>query len=349
MPLPLVPQTHIDAAPDPQRRFRLLEVVRLRLREMRYSPRTQRAYVDWIKRYVVFHGRRHPADLGPEDVREFLSDLAVKQRVAASTQNQALAALVFLYDRAIKRPLPRVDGIAPARTQRREPVVLTQAEVRRLLRQMHDPARLCALIMYGSGLRLTECLTLRVKDIDFEMHEIVVRGGKGDKDRRVPLADSCVELLRRQLKAACAVHATDRRNGVDGSGLEPALLRKYPSAATDLRWQRVFPAARTYVDRATGATFRHHLHHTVVQRAVAIAVRRARIQKRATCHSLRHTFATHLILSGVDIRTVQDVLGHRDIRTTQIYLHVVKRGGLGVRSPADIQLPEQAQRPSARI
>ena len=345
MPLPLVPESHLQATPDTTRKFRLLEVVRLRLREKRYSRRTQDAYLDWIKRYIRFHGRRHPKDMGAQHVALYLSNLAVQRGVAASTQNQALAALRFLYDVALKSPLPRIPGIAPARSQRRQPVVLSQREVGRLLKELEDPARLCAMLMYGSGLRVSECVALRVKDIDFELREIVVRGGKGDKDRRVPLADACVELLRRQLRAAADIHAIDRRNQVDGAGLEPGLMRKYPNAATDPRWQRVFPAARTFQNRQTHTVCRHHLHPSVIQRSVTQASVRAGITKRVSCHTLRHTFATHLILSGADIRTVQDVLGHRDLRTTQIYLHVVKRGGLGVRSPADIVLPDRAPLP----
>lgn len=335
MPLPPVPESHLNAPADPTRRFRLLEIVRLRMRERRFSPRTQRAYLDWIRRYVLFHGRRDPRDMGAEEVRSFLSDLAVVQRVSASTQNQALAALSFLYDAAIKRKLERIDGIAPARQSRHVPVVLSKGEMKRLLGAMSGPSRLCALLMYGSGLRLMECVTLRVKDLDFDQRQIVLRNGKGAKDRRVPLADVCVPALRRQLARAREVHQTDRRNNVDGSGLDEALRRKFPRAAEDWRWQRVFPAVRTYVDRDTKRRCRHHMHQTVVQRDVARATRLAKIDKRATCHSLRHSFATHLLESGADIRTVQELLGHSDVRTTMIYTHVVNRGGLGARSPAD--------------
>ena len=334
MVLPPVPLSHLEAPADATKRFRLLEIVRLRMRERRFSPRTQRAYIDWIRRYVLFHGRRDPRDMGAEEVRAFLSDLAVNRRVASSTQNQALAALAFLYDSAIRRPLVRIDGITPARRSRYVPVVLSQREVKLLLRALDEPARLCGALMYGSGLRLMECLALRVKDIDFDRREIVVRQGKGGNDRRVPLADACVALLKKQLQRAWAVHRADLRNQVDGAGLDAALLRKYPGAATDWKWQRVFPATRTFVD-ASGVRRRHHLHGSAVQRAVSAAARRARITKRVSCHSLRHSFATHLLESGSDIRTVQELLGHRDVRTTMIYTHVLNRGGLGVRSPAD--------------
>lgn len=335
MPLPPVPLSHLRAPADPTKRYRLLEIVRRRMREKRFSERTQRAYLDWIRRFVLFHSRRDPRDMGAEEVREFLSDLAVRLAVSASTQNQARAALTFLYDEAIRRPLVRIEGIAPARKPRRVPVVLSPREVKLLLRVLEGPARLCAALMYGSGLRLMECLSLRVKDVDFDRREIVVRFGKGGKDRRVPLADACVAPLKSQLKRAWAVHRADLRNQVNGAGLDGALTRKYPGAVTDWRWQRVFPAERTYVDGATGERRRHHLHPTAVQRAVAAGVRRARIAKRATCHSLRHSFATHLLESGADIRTVQELLGHTDVRTTMIYTHVLNRGGLGVRSPAD--------------
>lgn len=335
MPLPPIPTQQLRAAPDVSKRFRLLEIVRLRMRERRFSERTQRAYMGWIRRYIAFHGRRDPRDMGPEQVRAYLSHLAVEARVSASTQNQALAALVFLYDAGIGRALERIEGIAPARRSRHVPVVLSQREVKVLLRQMSDPARLCAALMYGSGLRLMECVTLRVKDIDFDRSEIVVRQGKGGKDRRVPLADACVGLLRKQFKRAAASHQADLRNRVDGLKLDDALRRKYPGAVADWRWQRVFPAVRTYIERGTGVHRRHHLHQSVVQRAVTHAARAAGITKRVSCHSLRHSFATHLLESGADIRTVQVLLGHSDVRTTMIYLHVLNRGGLGVRSPAD--------------
>jgi integron integrase len=305
------------------------------MRERRYSERTQRAYIGWIRRYVLFHGRRDPRDMGAEEVRAFLTDLAVDRGVSASSQNQALAALAFLYDAAIRRPLPRINGIVAAKQSRYVPVVLSQREVRLLLRAMSGVSRLCAALMYGSGLRLMECLALRVKDVDFDRREIVVRGGKGGKDRRVPLADACIMPLRSHLKRAAEIHRTDLRNGVDGLGLGEALLRKFPNARTDWRWQWVFPATRTYVDRTTRTRKRHHLHPTVVQREVAHAARRARIPKRVSCHALRHSFATHLLESGADIRTVQELLGHSDLRTTMIYTHVLNRGGLGVRSPVD--------------
>jgi integron integrase len=331
---PLIPLLHLTAPPDPERRFRLMEVVRRRLRERRYSPRTEQAYVHWIRRYIVHHGRRHPRELAEDAVRQFLSSLATEHHVAASTQHQALAAITFLYERVLDRPLTRIDGIQPARRSRHVPVVLSPREVRGILSQLRDPARLCAAIMYGSGLRLLECLTLRVKDVDLDRREIVVRNGKGGKDRRTPLAERCVAPLTRLLSVEEQRFRRDTRVGVRTTGLTPALIRKYPNAEMEYRWRYVFAATRMFAD-GDGVRRRHHLHESAVQRAFKNAVAAAKITKRATCHSLRHSFATHLLESGSDIRTVQELLGHTDLRTTMIYTHVLNRGGLGVRSPAD--------------
>jgi integron integrase len=311
-----------------------MEIVRRRLRERRYASRTQEAYLHWIRRFVLANSRRHPADLGAEQVRAFLSSLAVEERVAASTQNQALAALVFLYAHVLGRPLAPVDDIAPARRSRRLPVVLSRDEVRAILARLDDPHRLCAALMYGSGLRIIECMRLRIKDLDLDRREIVVRDGKGGKDRRTPLAASSIVPLRAQLATATARAARDRRAGVGTTGIGDALRRKYADVELDWRWQYLFGASRTFVG-ADGRPQRHHLHETVVQRAFRGAVMAAGIGKRATCHSLRHSFATHLLEGGADIRTVQELLGHSDVRTTMIYTHVLNRGGLGVRSPAD--------------
>ena len=332
--LPLVPQSHLDAAPDPAKRLRLMEIVRRTLRDRRYSARTEQAYVHWIRRFVTFHDRRHPKDVGAEHVRLFLSALANEAGVSASTQNQALAAVQFLYDRVLRQKLPRIDGVAPAKQSRRVPVVLSQNEVRAILRRMEAPVRLCAHLMYGAGLRLTECVKLRVKDVDLDRREIIVRDGKGKKDRRAPLPESCLVALRRLLQARQRQHAQERRLDVRTTEISAALLRKYPGADADWRWQYLFVATRTFRD-AAGARRRHHLHETVLQRAFKAAVDAAGINKRATCHSLRHSFATHLLESGADIRTVQELLGHSDVRTTMIYTHVLNRGALGVRSPAD--------------
>ena len=334
---PLIPASHLSDPPDPERRYRLLEIVRRRLRERRYSARTEEAYVYWIRRFVFFHGRRHPRELGAEHVRAFLSALAVEQRVAVSTQNQALSALLFLYGHVLGNQLEHIDGIVPARQPRRVPVVLSQREVRQLLSVMrdHHPARLAVALMYGSGLRLLECLTLRVKEVDIDRREIVVRGGKGGKERRTLLAESCVPWLERHLRAAERLFHRDRKFDVRCTGLTEALLRKLPRADQSWSWWYVFPARRTFVD-AGGVRRRHHLHETVVQRCVGNAARAACLAKRVTCHAFRHSFATHLLEAGADIRTVQELLGHTDVRTTMVYTHVLNRGGLGVRSPADL-------------
>jgi integron integrase len=331
---PRIPLAHLVAPPDPARRFRLLEQVRARLRERRYSRRTEEAYVHWIRRYVVFHDRRHPRELGSVQVRAFLSSLAVDERVAPSTQNQALAALLFLYEHVVGAPLERIDGIAAARGSRRVPVVLSQREVRALLRRLHDPVRLCVGLMYGSGLRVLECVSLRVKDVDVDRREIVVRGGKGVKDRRTPLADAWTPGVARWIRDGKAGFRRDQKAGVRSTGISPALLRKVPDADSSWPWSYVFPAVRRFVD-PDGVPRRHHLHETVVQRAVKQAAAEAGLTKRVTCHAFRHSFATHLLESGADIRTVQELLGHADVRTTMIYTHVLNRGALGVRSPAD--------------
>lgn len=332
--MPLIPEAHLGARAEPERRYRLLEMVRRRMWERRFSVRTERAYMLWIRRYIRFHGRRHPRDLGADAARAFLSDLAVKRRVSASTQNQALAALVFLYGPVLGQPLGRVDGIAAAHTRRRVPVVLSAREVRALLGALTDPERLCAQLLYGSGLRLSECLGLRIKDVDFDRFEIVVREGKGGKDRRVPLPERAVPALRAQVRWARGVWDRDRRAAVEPTGIAESLRRKYPRAGQDWPWQYVFPATRMFVD-GSGRRLRHHLHPSLVQRAVAQAARRVGFSKRVTCHSLRHSFATHLLESGADIRTVQELLGHTDVKTTMRYTHVLNRGGLGVRSPMD--------------
>jgi integron integrase len=311
-----------------------MEIVRQRLRERRYSARTEQAYLFWIRRYVVYNERRHPRDLDVAEIRRFLSHLATEERVAASTQNQALAALRFLYGVVMQRPFDQVEGVAPARRSRRVPVVLSQREIRALFGRLDGVQRLCAELMYGSGLRVTECVSLRVKDVDLDRGEIVVRDGKGGKDRRTPLAERAAGPLRRWLKQRERLHIADRRASVSTTGLGEALERKYPNAARDWVWSYVFPAARISRDEQ-GVRRRHHLHETVLQRSIRDAALAGGLAKRVTCHSLRHSFATHLLEAGADIRTIQQLLGHTDVRTTMIYTHVLNRGGLGVRSPAD--------------
>ena len=324
----LIPLSHLGATAEPGRKLRLMELVRRALAERRYSQRTQEAYSSWIRRYIIQSGRRHPRDLDEDDVARFLSDLAVEAQVSASTQNQALAALTFLYSTVLRRPLRRVPEILPACRPRRLPVVLSTDEVRRILNELRGPERLIVSLLYGSGLRILECVSLRVKDVDLDRREIIVRAGKGDKDRRTTLAKSTIPDLRRALRAAHVVWSRDRRHDIRVTGL------KLPKADSEWAWFYVFPGSRTFLD-AAGILRRHHRHETQVQRALPVASRRARVSKRVTCHSFRHSFATHLLESGADIRTIQELLGHSDLRTTMVYTHVLNRGGLGVESPAD--------------
>jgi integron integrase len=315
---------------------RLLESVRAALAVRHYSRRTQDAYVAWVRRFVVFTGRRHPRDLGPGDVRRFLSALATRGNVGASTQNQALAALLFLYRDVLRAPLEgRLEGVVAARRPARLPAVLTRDEVRAVLSKLDGVPRLVALLLYGGGLRLLEALGLRVKDVDLVTGEIFVRGGKGGKDRVTVLPAAAAAALEPHLARVHRLHQRDCARGRGRVALPGALERKAPALGCDWAWQWVFPAAKHYTDAATGERRRHHLHETAVQRAVRAAVLRAGIPKRATCHTLRHSFATHLLEDGYDIRTVQELLGHADVRTTMIYTHVLNRGGRGVRSPAD--------------
>jgi integron integrase len=334
MSFPQIPLNHLGTTPEPARKYRFMEKVRRILAEQRYSRRTQHAYALWVRRYILFHGRRHPIDLDAEDVRAFLSDLTVRGRVSASTQNQALAAMQFLYGTVLRRPLRPITDLARARVTRRIPVVLTPSEVRAILARLSEPERTIVSLLYGSGMRIRECVSLRVKDIDCERREIAIRGGKGDKDRRVPLAASAIPDVQRALRAARERWKADVASGTTTTGIELALARKIPGVEREWRWYYVFPATRTFLD-AGAIRRRHHLHETVVQRAVRTAADRARVAKRVTCHVFRHSFATHLLENGTDIRTIQTLLGHTNLQTTMIYTHVLNRGGLGVQSPAD--------------
>lgn len=312
---------------------RLLDRVRHAIRARHYSRRTEKAYVGWIKRYIFFHGKRHPAEMGAAEISRFLTALAVDGKVAASTQNQAMNALVFLYRVVLEHDLPWLDDVIRAQRPRHLPVVLTRDEVRRVLAHLDGTPRLIALLLYGCGLRLLECLQLRVKDMDFTANQITIRSGKGARDRVTMLPAAAKPSLQERIAFVRRQHADDVEGRAGWVWLPDALTRKYPQAARETAWQWVFPATRQYVDPATGQCRRHHLHETVVQRAVRGAVRAAGITKHASCHTFRHSFATHLLEDGHDIRTVQELLGHRDVSTTMIYTHVLNRGPAAVRSP----------------
>ena len=314
---------------------KLLERMRGVLRVGHYSIRTERSYLDWAKRFIVFHGKRHPDQMGKREVEAFLTHLAVDRRVSPATQNQALNAILFLYRRVLEVELPWLDNVVRAQEKRRMPVVLTRGEVRQVLGILPPPHDVIGGLLYGSGLRISEALRLRVKDVDLKRRELIVRDGKGGKDRVTVLADSLLDGLRLQLERALAIAELDRRQHRGGVYLPNALANKYPSARFEPAWQWVFPAANLSRDPRSGLLRRHHVLDQSVQRAVRLAARKVGIFKPVTCHVFRHSFATHLLESGADIRTVQQLLGHSDVRTTMIYTHVINRGALGARSPMD--------------
>jgi integron integrase len=319
----------------PVSRPRLLDQVRAAIRTRHYSYRTEEAYVGWIRRFILFHQKRHPAEMGKAEISQFLTSLAVDRKVAASTQNQALAALLFLYQDVLGRDPGWLDDVVRAKRARRLPVVLTGQEVGALLAELSGVPWIMAMLLYGSGLRLMECLRLRVKDVDLARRELVVREGKGDRDRITMLPEAIVDPLKRHMDLVRRIHERDLQAGFGRIALPAALARKYPNADREWGWQWVFPASTISADPRTGERRRHHLHETVPQRAIRAARRVAGIAKPAGPHTLRHCFATHLLEAGYDIRTVQELLGHRDVSTTMIYTHVLNRGGRGVQSPAD--------------
>lgn len=314
---------------------KLLDRVRAAARARHLALSTEKAYVHWAKRYVLFHRKRHPAEMSEQEVNAFLTHLAVSEHVAASTQNQALAGLLFLYDNVLGRPLNDLDGVVRARRPRRLPSVLTPDEVQRVLACLSGERWLVGMLLYGAGLRLLEALRLRVKDVDIEKAELTIREAKGNKDRVTVLPDCLRASLSQHIEGRRRAHAQELEEGRGRVVLPGALARKHPAAEQAWAWQWVFAAKTDYRDRESGHTYRHHLHETVMQRAVREAVIKAAIVKRASCHTFRHSFATHLLEDGYDIRTVQELLGHNDVKTTMIYTHVLNRGGKGVRSPAD--------------
>lgn len=314
---------------------KLLDQLREALRSRHYSRRTEQTYCHWVKRYVHFHNVRHPAEMAEPEINAFLTHLAVKGKVAASTQNQALSALLFLYRHVLGREVGDLGEVIRARKPKRLPVVMTREEVKAVLANLSGDKWLMASVMYGAGLRLMECLRLRVQDIDFSRNEIFVRDGKGAKDRITMLPESLKAPLQEHLKTVKAIHERDLADGWGRVLLPDALDRKYPNAPKEWRWQWVFPQENRWKNTKTGEEGRHHVHETILQRAVKEAVRKAGIVKHAGCHTFRHSFATHLLESGYDIRTIQELLGHKDVSTTMIYTHVLNKGGHGVRSPMD--------------
>jgi integron integrase len=329
------------------RKVKLLDRVREASRFKHYSVRTEQAYVDWIKRFILFHGKRHPATMGAEEVRGFLNHLASTANVAASTQNQAFSALLFLYREVLRQELPWIDDVERAKRPAKIPVVLTQAEVHAVLSKMHGTTGLMAQMLYGCGLRVMECVRLRVKDVDFGYQQITIRDAKGGRDRVTMLPVSLVDPLRRHIERRRLLHEEDLAAGHGAAPLPGALARKYPSAPREFGWQYLFPS-RLHSGKLDDSDqseqlYRYHISETLLQRAVKTAVREAGIHKPATCHTLRHSFATHLLENGYDIRTVQELLGHKDVSTTMIYTHVLNRPGTGVKSPLDNQRLENQQ------
>jgi integron integrase len=314
---------------------RLLDQVRDAIRVKHYSIRTEEAYVNWIKRFILFHGKRHPNDMGAAEVESFLTHLAVDENVAASTQNQALSALLFLYREVLRKDLDATIDSVRAQKPKRLPTVLTKDEARQVLTHLTGSHALMAKLLYGAGLRLLECLRLRVQDLDFEHRAIIVRDTKGNEDRVTMLPDSLIEPLRTQLQRVKRLHEEDLAKGYGSVYLPDALERKYPNASREWLWQYVFPSDRLSVDPRSGSVRRHHADESSLQKAIRQTAKATGITKHVSPHTFRHSFATHLLENRYDIRTVQELLGHKDVKTTMIYTHVLQRGGLAVRSPLD--------------
>ena len=314
---------------------RLLDQVKNRLRFLHYSQSTINAYVHWIKRFILFHHKRHPKEMNENEIVTFLTHLATKEYVAASTQNQALCSIVFLYKEIIKKDLGDFTEFAYAKKPKRLPVVLTQEEVKRVFKYLNEPHKTMVGLMYGSGMRLMESLSLRILDVDFGRYEIIVRAGKGNKDRVTMLPEFAVEGLKSAIEKAKQYHIQDQKDGISHVHLLGALAKKYPNAGKELKWQFVFASHKTSVDPITGNIGRHHIHKRTISRAISNAIRQAGIMKHVTAHVFRHSFATHLLENGYDIRTVQELMGHSNVNTTMIYTHVLNKGGHGVKSPLD--------------
>ena len=315
---------------------KLLDQVSDAIRVKHYSHRTEQTYVEWIRRYILFHKKRHPEEMGVEEIQAFISHLATERNLAASSQNQALSAILFLYRHVLNKEIEFPSDIIRAEKSKTLPVVLTHSEALSVIGNIKGTTtQLMAQILYGSGLRLMECLRLRVKDIDFGNHTIIVRDGKGEDDRSAILPDSLVPALREQIRTVTAIHKQDLKHGFGEVYLPYALAKKYPRANKELHWQYLFPASVKSTDPVTKKTMRHHVDASVLQKAIRAAARAAEIDKSVSPHTFRHSFATHLLQNGYDIRTIQELLGHKDVKTTMIYTHVLQRGGLAVKSPLD--------------
>ena len=314
---------------------KLLDQLRDALRAKHYSYRTEQTYIDWCKRYILYHNKRHPAQMGVPEIQAFIIHLATNQNVAASTQNQALSAILFLYRHVLLRDIDFPVNVIRAKKPERLPTVLTKTEALSIIAKMNGTPRLMVQLLFGSGLRLMECLRLRIKDVDFSNRQIIVRDGKGESDRAVPLPESIAFDLKTHIQKVKDLHAQDLREGYGEVYLPYALERKYPNASRETGWQYVFPANQRSIDPQSGKVMRHHQNESVLQRSIKQAVRLARMDKSVSPHTFRHSFATHLLQNGYDIRTVQELLGHKDVKTTMIYTHVLNRGGMAVKSPLD--------------
>jgi len=314
---------------------RLLDQVRETIRTKHYSIRTEQSYVQWVRRYILFHNKRHPKDMGEKEINEFLKHLAVNRNVTASTQTQALCAILFLYKEVLNEEIGFVENIYRAKKPRRLPVVFTRQEIREIMQHLSGEKWLMVNIIYGAGLRLMECLRLRVKDVDFSYNQITVRDGKGKQDRITMLPESIKHALKKHIEKVWRIHQKDLKEGYGSVYMPYALSRKYRNAEREWGWQYIFPSRNRSVDPRSGKVRRHHLNQQVLQRTIKAAIRKAAINKQGSSHSLRHSFATHLLEDGYDIRSIQELLGHKDVKTTMVYTHVLRRGGQGVKSPAD--------------
>jgi len=327
--------THFPAVPN-RRQPKLLDRARSEIRVRHYSIRTEEAYLAWIRRFLRFHKMQHPRDMGAEEVNRFLTHLAVDKHVAASTQRQALSAILFLYREVLSTKLPWLDDVVRAKQPKRLPTVLSREEARTIIARLEGTTQLIVLLLYGTGMRILECLRLRIHDVDFDLGHITIRNPKGGRDRVTMLPDSVRDRLQDHLLEVRAAHEMDLAAGFGNVYLPHALARKYPQADRDWKWQYVFPASKRGVDPRSGIVRRHHLHESVIRKAIYAATRSASISKKVSCHTFRHSFATHLLIAGYDIRTIQELLGHKDVKTTMIYTHILgNSGGRGVTSPAD--------------